>query len=153
VLTIKAPREQVWQYVAAHPVNHSKPAYWLFRMGLPAPVQSTMTGWGVGATRKCIFSNGATFDEVVVESVADSVFTFDIVTQPRDPEIIGHIDIRRGQFVLRDNGDGTTTLTGTSWYKLYVFPAWYYDLWAEDITREVHLRVMHHIKALAEKNV
>ena len=61
-----------------------------------------------------------------------------------------HINILRGQFILKDNGDGTTTLTGNSWYRLYVFPVWYYDVWAQSITRNVHLRVMEHIKELSE---
>ncbi len=34
-----------------------------------------------------------------------------------------------------------------------VYPSWYYNLWAEDITREVHLLVMNHIKSLAENDV
>jgi hypothetical protein len=152
-ITINAPREAVWKYVAAHPVNDGQSDYWLFDIGLPCPVQSTVSGTTVGSERKCIFSNGAVFDEVIVESEAKRVFTFDIVRQPNDPEIIGHIQIQRGQFVLTENPDGSTTLTGTSWYKLNVYPVWYYDLWAEDITRKVHIRVMKHIKALAENDI
>ena len=152
-ITINAPREVVWKYVAAHPLNTTEPGYWLFRVGLPNPIQSTVTADTVGAERKCVFSNGATFDEIIVESIRDSVFTFDIVKQPHDPEIIGHIEIRRGQFILEDNVDGTTRLIGKSWYRLMVYPSWYYDLWATDITREVHIRVMNHIKTLAENDV
>lgn len=152
-VTIFAPRSEVWKYVAEHPVNTQEPDYWLFRVGLPCPIQSTVTGDAIGDERKCIFSNGATFDEVVVENTIDSVYTFDIVRQPADPEIIGHIEIRRGQFILQSNADGSTKLIGKSWYKLKVYPVWYYDIWAEDITREVHLRVMQHIKALAENGV
>jgi Tol biopolymer transport system component len=77
--------------------------------------------------------------------------TFDITNQPRDPEDNGsHSIFLRGQFLLKDNHDGTTTLTGNSWYRLYVFPVWYYDIWAESVTRNVHLRVMEHIKELSE---
>ena len=152
-IIINAPADVVWKYITAHPVNSTKPGYWLFNIGLPYPVQSTVTADTVGAQRKCIFSNNATFDEVVVESNKGHIFTFDIVKQPVDPEIIGHINIQRGQFILKENGNGTTTLTGTSWYKLNVYPVWYYDLWAIGITRNVHLRVMQHIKNLAEKNV
>lgn len=152
-IVINAPRNVVWKYVAAHPLNTSEPDYWLFAMGLPCPIQSTVSGNTVGSTRKCVFSNGATFDEVIVENKQDSVFTFDIVKQPEDPEIIGHINIERGQFILKSNADGTTTLIGNSWYTLKVYPAWYYDLWAVDITRNVHIRVMEHIKTLAETDV
>jgi hypothetical protein len=66
--------------------------------------------------------------------------------RPRVDRSPGH----RGQFELQDNGDGTTTLTGRTWYSLHVRPAWYFDWWTHDIFRAVHLRVMRHIKHLAE---
>jgi len=81
----------------------------------------------------------------------NSNLTFDVTSQPRDPEIMEHLDLVRGQFILKDNGDNTTTLTGNSWYKLYVLPAWYYDTWAQSIVRNVHIRVMDHIKELSEE--
>ena len=152
-MTINASPERVWKYVAEHPVNTTRPDYWLFKVGLPSPVQSIVTGDTVGSERKCIFSNGATFDELVVESKHARRYTFDICKQPEDPEIIGHIEIRRGQFILEGNADGTTRLVGKSWYRLKVYPVWYYGIWAEDITREVHLRVMEHIRILAENDV
>ena len=151
-MVIKAPPNEVWKYVVAYKRIEKKSDYWLFQIGMPSPVQSTAEGYYLGAKRKCIFSNGYVFDEKIVTYDENKNLTFDITKQPRDPEIMGHIDILRGQFLLTDNGDGTTTLTGNSWYRLNVFPVWYYDIWAESITRNVHLRVMEHIKHLAEKN-
>lgn len=151
-MVIKAPPAKVWQYVVAYKRIEAKPKFWLFNIGMPSPVQSTASGYYVGANRKCIFSNGYVFDEKISTYDENRNLVFDITDQPRDPEIMGHIDILRGQFLLKDNGDGTTTLTGNSWYKLYVFPVWYYDIWAESITRNVHLRVMEHIKQLSEAN-
>jgi uncharacterized protein YndB with AHSA1/START domain len=149
-VVINAPPAKVWQYVVAYKRIEAKDKFWLFQIGMPSPVQSTAEGYYLGAKRKCIFSNGYVFDEKIVAYDENKNLTFDITDQPRDPEIMGHIDIQRGQFLLKDNGDGTTTLTGNSWYKLYVFPVWYYDIWAESITRNVHLRVMDHIKQLSE---
>lgn len=149
-VVIKAPPAKVWQNVVAYKRNGNKNKYWLFKIGMPSPIESTAGGYYVGASRKCIFSNGYVFDEKIVTYEENKNLTFDITNQPRDPEIMGHIDIQRGQFLLKDNGDGTTMLTGNSWYKLYVFPVWYYDIWAESITRNVHLRVMEHIKELSE---
>ena len=150
-VVVNAPVEKVWPYVVAYDRIKEKSNYWLFQIGMPSPVQSTVTGYYAGAGRKCIFSNGYTFDEKIVTYDVNHNLTFDITNQPRDPEIMGHIDILRGQFLLHDNGNGTTTVTGNSWYRLYVFPAWYYDIWAKSITRNVHLRVMEHIKQLCEK--
>lgn len=152
-MVIRAPKNVVWKYIASHPLNTSHSDYWLFNIGLPCPVQSTIAADSIGAERKCVFSNGATFDERIVESKPEEIFTFDIVKQPDDPEIIGHIVVQRGQFILQENPDGTTTLIGNSWYRLNVYPVWYYDLWAVDITRHVHLRVMNHIKALSENDL
>lgn len=150
-VVIHAPPAQVWTHLAAVPVISEKPDFWLFQMGLPYPVQSVVSGQGVGASRRCVFSRGRVFEERIVEWQPGKRLTFDITRQPRDPEILGHARVRRGQFVLRDNGDGTTTLTGTSWYELYVYPSWYYDLWARSIARQVHVRVMDHIKAVCEQ--
>jgi len=152
-VVINASPEKVWEYVVAYERIEEKENYWLFQVGMPSPVQSTVDGHYEGAGRKCIFSNGYVFDEKMVVYRPSKELTFDITEQPRDPEIMGHIDILRGQFILKDNGDGTTTLIGNSWYRLYVFPTWYFDAWASSVTRNVHLRVMDHIKKLSEKNV
>lgn len=151
VIIVNAPPKEVWKHVVAFDRIEKKENYWLFKMGMPSPVAASVDGYYEGAGRKCIFSNGYIFDEKMVTYKPAQNLTFDIVKQPRDPEIMGHIDLLRGQFILKDNGNGTTTLTGNSWYKLYVFPVWYYDLWAKSITRNVHLRVMDHIKFLSEK--
>lgn len=149
-MIINAPVSRVWKNVVAFPRIKQKNKFWLFQIGMPSPVQSTVDGYYLGSKRKCIFSNGYVFDEKIVTYDENHNLTFDITHQPRDPEIMGHIDILRGQFLLIDNGNGTTTITGNSWYKLYVFPVWYYDIWAKSITRNVHLRVMEHIKELSE---
>lgn len=150
-MVINATPEQIWKYVVAFDKIEKKDDYWLFQIGMPSPAQTTVEGYYKGAGRKCIFSNGYTFDEKIVTYEPNKDLTFDIIGQPLDPEIMGHIDILRGQFLLKDNGNGTTTLIGNSWYRLHVFPIWYYDIWAKSITRNVHLRVMEHIKMLSEK--
>ena len=149
-LIINATPDKIWKNVVAFERIKQENKYWLFKVGMPSPVESTVTGYHLGAGRKCIFSNGYVFDEKIVTYDENKNLTFDVTHQPRDPEIMGHIDILRGQFILKDNGNGTTTLIGNSWYKLYVFPTWYYDIWAKSITRNVHWRVMEHIKELSE---
>ncbi len=149
-IIIHAPPAQVWKYVAGYPRITQPPDYWLWRIGLPCPIQSTAAGDYVGAERRCIFTRGAVFGERITVCRPARELTFDITRRPRDPELLHHLDLERGQFLLRDNGDGTTTLTGTSWYRLNVFPAAYFDLWTRDIIRHVHRRVMAQIKSLAE---
>ena len=150
-IKINAPANEVWKHVVAFKKIEQKNNYWLFQIGLPSPMETTVDGYYKGAGRKCIFSNGYTFGEKISTFEPGKDLVFDIVNQPRDPEIMNHIDLLKGEFLLKDNGDGTTTLTGNSWYKLYVFPTWYYDIWAQSIVRNVHIRVMEHIKAISEE--
>ncbi len=147
---IHAPPEKVWPHVLAFPEISDKPDYWIFRLGLPYPVATTNTGNFVGADRQCIFSDGVTLKETVAAFEPNRRLTFDIVEQPTHPEAYGHIILHRGQFDLRDNGDGTTTLVGSSWYTLRVRPLFYFDWWTRDMTRAVHLRVMRHVQRLSE---
>ena len=149
-ILIHAPPAKVWPHILAFPEIAEPPRYWLFRLGLPYPMQTTNGGNFAGALRKCIFSNGVTLPERVVEFVPEARLTFDITEQPADPEAYGHVTLHRGRFELRDNHDGTTTLTGSSWYSLHVRPRWYFALWMESATRAVHRRVMEHIRRLAE---
>jgi hypothetical protein len=150
-MLIHATPEQVWTHVLAFPDIPDRPDYWIFRLGLPYPTQTTNGGNFVGADRQCMFSDGVVIKERVAEFVPREKLTFDIVEQPTHPEAYGHITLHQGQFVLRDNGNGTTTLFGSSWYTLHVRPLWYFDIWTRDMTRAVHLRVMNHVRRLAEE--
>jgi hypothetical protein len=150
-ILVHAPPAKVWPHVLAFPEIPDPPNYWIFRLGLPYPTSTTNGGNFVGADRQCIFSNGVVIRERVAEFEPNEKLTFDMAEQPTDPEAYGHITLQRGQFVLQDNHDGTTTLIGSSWYTLHVRPRWYFDLWTRDMTSAVHLRVMHHIKRLSEQ--
>src|SRR5437762_2408014 len=149
-IRIAAPPARVWPHVLAFKPIPDPPSYWLFRAGLPYPMETTNDGNFVGAHRSCRFSRGAAFEERVAELEPGWRLTFDIVEAPADPELLGHLDAHRGQFELHANGDGTTTLIGRTWYSLHVRPAWYFDWWTREVFHAVHLRVMRHIKRLAE---
>ena len=149
-ILIHAPPAKVWPHVLAFPEVPDAPGYWIFRLGLPYPTATTNGGGFVGADRQCKFSDGITIKEKIAEFVPEEKLTFYIIEQPTHPEAYGHITLHRGRFLLRDNHDGTTTLIGSSWYTLHVRPLWYFDLWTSDMTRAVHLRVMQHVRRLAE---
>ncbi|HUR45426.1 MAG TPA: hypothetical protein VMZ27_06045 [Candidatus Saccharimonadales bacterium] len=149
-LVIRAPAAKVWPEVKTFPRIKSQPRFWLFRLGLPYPESTTASGDFVDADRQCIFSGGAVFKEKVMDFVPNKRLTFEITESPRDPELIGHLSPHRGQFLLRENSDGTTTLIGSTWYTLHIRPLWYFDLWTHHIFRAVHLRVMEDVRRRAE---
>jgi hypothetical protein len=149
-LVLRAPASKVWPEVKTFPRIKSEPRFWLFRLGLPYPESTTSSGDFVEADRQCIFSGGAVFKEKIMDFVPNQRLTFEITESPPDPELIGHLSPHRGQFVLRENPDGTTTLIGRTWYTLHIRPLWYFDLWTHHIFRAVHLRVMEDIRRRAE---
>jgi hypothetical protein len=149
-VTIRATPAKVW-----HTVNHfspitREPDYWLFKLGMPMPIVSKLHGEKVGVKRECILTGNLVFDERVTVWKPREQLTFDIVKQPHHPELTGHFKLVRGEFRLRDNKNGTVTLFGTSWYRLNVKPLWYWELWSDDVIRQIHLRVMNHIRDEAE---
>ncbi len=150
-LLIDAPATAVWNYVVSFPAINAAPDYWLTKVGLPSPLATTCQGAFVGAARECIFTDGLIFRERVSEITPARLLTFEIVEQPSNPELLGHLTLHRGQFQLIENNDGTTTLIGRSWYTLHMRPLWYFDWWTRDVTSHVHLRVMEHIKTLSER--
>ena len=150
-ILIKAPANQVWNYVVSFPGIDAAPDYWLNKVGLPSPLATTCQGAFVGAARECIFTDGLIFKERVSEITPARLLTFEIVEQPSNPELLGHLTLHRGQFQLIENNDGTTTLIGRSWYTLHMRPLWYFDWWTRDVTSHVHLRVMEHIKTLSDR--
>jgi Polyketide cyclase / dehydrase and lipid transport len=150
-ILIHAPPAIVWPHITSFPDIAAAPKFWLFRLGLPRPMATTCAGNYIGADRRCIFSGGAVFRETVAEITPNESLTFEIVESPPDPELIGHLTPHRGQFELRDNHNGTTTLIGRTWYTLHVRPAWYFDWWTRYIFRAVHLRVMENVRQQSEK--
>jgi hypothetical protein len=148
-LVVRAPAKEIWKHVLeVPPMTPSR--HWLFRLGMPSPVYTKVEQAQVGGRRFCVFEGGLVLDERITVLKQDKELAFDIVGQPPHPEILGHLTLTSGRIVLHENGDGTTTMTGTSGYQLHVYPAWYYQLWSDELCREVHRSVMGHLKLLAE---
>ena len=126
--------------------------FWFFRLGLPYPVETPPGADAVGKERLCVFSHGVVFRERVTVFEPGRRLVFDILEQPRDPELRGHLDTHQGEFELRDESDGTTTLIGRSTYTLHTRPHWYFDWWTHHLGRAVHLRVMKNAQRLAESH-
>lgn len=147
---VHASPGQIWPFIAGYPPIKERPEWWLWRLGLPAPIQSTAKPV-VGSYRDCRFSGDVSIGERITEVVPQQKLTFVVTRQPRHPEVLNHFTIQQGRFLLTDNGDGTTTITGTSWYRLKITPVWYFDLWTRAIIRRVHLRVFEHIGFLARQ--
>ena len=68
------------------------------------------------------------------------------------PHLDGFLVSRKGQFLLTPLPGGRTRLEGTTWYHHNMWPAHYWQLWSDHIIHAIHLRVLNHVKRLAEED-
>ena len=69
------------------------------------------------------------------------------------PHLDGYFQAGAGQFRLEALPDGGTRLVGTTWYQHAIWPSAYWRLWSDFIIHRIHLRVLRHIRRLAEDEI
>jgi hypothetical protein len=160
VVEIDAPPEVVWRHVIAFP-ELPEPDEWYFRAGVAYPIRAHIAGRGPGAVRHCVFSTG-TFVEPIDVWDAPKRLRFRVTDQPpplrewspfdiHPPHLDHYLVSHRGQFHLVPLPGGRTRLEGTTWYSNHMWPAAYWQLWSDAIIHRIHLRVLRHIRGLAEQ--
>jgi hypothetical protein len=157
---INAPPERVWQLVVAFS-ELPEPREWFFRAGLAYPRRARIEGTGVGAIRYCEFSTGAFVEPIQVWD-EPRLLQFQVTENPAPMHewspfgqiaprhLHGYMTSRQGQFLLTRLSGGRTRLEGSTWYSHGLWPAEYWRWWSDAIIHRIHLRVLSHIKKLAE---
>lgn len=161
-IEIQAPPSVVWDHVIAFSELPS-PTEWIFRTGLAFPIRARINGHGVGAIRRCEFSTGAFIEPIEIWN-KPSLLRFSVTNTPspmeemslyshiEPPHLHGYMISKQGQFLLTALPGGRTRLEGTTWYEHNLWPARYWQLWSDYIIHQIHLRVLRHIKSLAENS-
>ena len=159
-IDIAAPPQRVWDNVVRFS-DLAPPTEWLFRAGVAYPERARIDGVGVGAIRYCQFSTGD-FVEPITEWRAPERLAFDVSSQPptmtelspyrsmRPAHLRGYFRATRGRFDLVPLPGGGTRLIGTTGYEIQMYPQAYWSALADAVVGRIHLRVLRHIKALAE---
>jgi uncharacterized membrane protein YhaH (DUF805 family) len=157
---IDAPPDVVWRNVIAFP-PFPPPRELAFRAGIAYPVRAEITGEGVGAVRRCVFSTGA-FVEPITRWEPGRTLSFDVDSQPRPlhewspyrdvaaPHLDGYFVSRRGEFRLVALPNGHTRLEGSTWYEMKLQPAAYWVLYGDVIVHRIHMQVLEHIRSTTE---
>lgn len=161
-MDIDAPPEIVWHHVVAFselPPPHET----IFRMGIAYPTRAIIEGQGPGAVRHCEFTTGAFVEPIQIWD-EPRLLKFSVVSQPAPMQewtpyreihprhLSGYLVSERGQFLLTPLPSGGTHLEGTTWYRHHLWPAGYWQWWSDAIIHRIHLRVLRHIKTLAEQD-
>ena len=160
-IEIDASTAQVWQHVVSFS-ELAPPTDWLFKIGIAYPVKARIEGSGVDAVRYCDFSTGSFVEPITVWD-EPNVLAFNVASQPHpmqewtffkdlDPaHLDGYFGSERGQFKLIATPTGKTILEGTTWYRHRIWPSAYWRLWSDWVLHRIHLRVLRHVKILAEE--
>jgi len=158
-IEVEAAPEIVWQRVIAFP-RLPPPRELIFLAGIAYPIEATITGCGPGAERRCVFSTGAFVEPIEIWD-EPSLLRFTVTENPspmselspyeiHPPHLRGFLESQAGQFKLTPLAPGRTRLEGTTWYRHGLWPHDYWRLWSDYIIHTIHLRVLNHVKSLAE---
>jgi hypothetical protein len=161
-LEIAAPPERVWKHVVTFS-ELPAPREWFFHAGLAYPVRARIQGTGVGAIRYCEFSTGPFVEPIEIWD-EPRLLRFRVTQNPAPmrewspygdltpKHLNGYLVSEHGQFRLVPLPNGRTLLEGTTWYRHGLWPAEYWRGWSDAIIHRIHLRVLTHIRSLAEND-
>lgn len=159
-ITINAPSEQVWKHVLSFS-DLPEPREWYFHTGLAYPIRARIEGTGPGAIRYCEFSTGPFVEPIEVWD-EPYLLRFRVTENPAPmrewspwaeltpKHLHGYMISKQGQFRLTRLPHNQTLLEGTTWYRHGLWPSTYWRWWSDAIIHRIHLRVLNHIRALAE---
>lgn len=159
-IVVHAPADRIWQSVI-HLASVPKPDSIIFH-SVAYPIRTSLEGSGLGATRHCVFSTGSIVEPIKVWEPGREL-RFAVVSQPplmreltpysdvHPPHLkLEYLRSREGQFTLTPQPDGTTLLTGTSYYESRLWPGVYWQVWTDTIAHLVHRVVLQEIKRQSE---
>jgi hypothetical protein len=161
-IEISATAEQVWKRVVTFS-DLPAPREWFFRAGVAYPKRARIEGSGPGATRYCEFSTGPFVEPIDVWD-EPRLLRFRVTKNPAPmrelslyadvlpKHLHGYMISEHGQFLLTPLPHNRTLLEGATWYQHGLWPAEYWRLWSDAIIHRIHLRVLNHIRTLAEKD-
>lgn len=159
-IVVNAPVGQVWHNVVTFDTI-AEPEEFIFKTGIAYPKNATIKGSGVGAIRYCNFTTGS-YVEPITTWNEPNLLQFSVASQPapmkewnpfwkiHPPHLDGYFKSYKGEFRLKRIANNVTLLEGTTWYKVDIYPQFYWKIWSNTIIHKIHNRVLEHIKKESE---
>ena len=158
-LVVDASPEAVWRQIERVPAigREEQRFSFLYWLGLPRPVEATLSGQGVGAVRHASFEQGLSFVETVNEWQDRKSLGFSIVRDQRSvpAEPFGAIggpffDMLDGRYEIEPISDQRVVLHLSSTHRLTTRFNWYAGLWTEPIMSELQRVILEVVKARSQ---
>jgi uncharacterized membrane protein YhaH (DUF805 family) len=158
---ISAPSRIVWMRIMDLPRIEEKP-HWILRLGMAYPMETRTSGTGLTAERLTTFSTGLSREPLVAWEEGKHL-AFRVADEPplmKETSPYGAINVRhledhdfrpgRVDFYLTEIPGGHTRVDCFSSYENRMWPGEYWQLWTDEIVRQIQLRVFRQIKDTAE---
>lgn len=159
-VVVNAPPERVWKHVLSFSDLPERREL-LFHTGLAYPIRARIEGTGRGAIRYCEFSTGPFVEPITIWD-QPRLLRFRVThnpaaliewspyrdIHPRHTE--GYLMSEQGQFRLTALEGNRTVLEGTTWYRHSLWPDPYWTLYSDFLIHRIHLRVLDHVREIAE---
>ena len=163
-IVIDADVETVWQNIIRVPAitAHEQHFNWVHQIGIPKPVEATLSHEGVGGVRHATFEHGVTFVETINEwepqqSIA---FTIDALAETMDVKdlnakvVVGgaYFDTLDGRYAIEQLADGRVVLHLSSEHRLSTRFNFYAGWWTDWVMRSTQDYILAVVKERCEGN-
>jgi hypothetical protein len=154
VIDIQAPAEVVWRNIKRVPAirKDELPSSWAHAIGLPDPIEATLSYEGVGGVRSASFAGDLVFIETIDAWEPEQRLAFTIATDADkippttlDEHVrIGgpYFDVLRGEYRLEALSKNVTRLHLSSQHRLSTDFNWYAHLWTDAIMSDLQKRIL-----------
>lgn len=160
VVHIQAPPSVVWREIkSVRAIDaHELPLHVAHLIGLPRPLEATLSHDGVGGVRVAKFERGLEFLETVVDWQPERRLSFTIAAQPAPSTALdehvavggAYFDVLDGTYELEPLPDGTTQLKLESHHRLSTHFNFYARLWTDFIMSDLQFAIMDVIRTRCE---
>lgn len=159
-IEIAAPPTAVWNALIRMDRIESKPAP-PFQLGVAYPTGASLTGEGVGASRRGEFSTGAAVERITAWE-PDRKLAFEVLSNPpamrelspyehvHAPHVVGYFDTEWTSFEIEPAEGGASRLLLRSAHQLKLDPVLYWLPMARWVVALDNRRVLEHVRAQAE---
>lgn len=164
-ILIQAPAAVVWQEIKSVPTI-SATEYkdsWTHRLGLPRPLDATLSYEGIGGVRIAGFSNGLSFFEEITDWQPKKTIAFSIKAQGSEkerlafalgPAIGGHfVDVVSGRYTIEEISAEQSLLHLTSTQRLTSKLNAYAGFWVNAVMADLQNTILEVMKRRSEKEV
>jgi hypothetical protein len=158
-ITIHASEDAIWQNIIRVPkITDTEQHFSIHHlMGVPRPVEATLSQEGIGGVRHATFDDGLAFVEIITAwedhktlSFSIKVDTSSVLNPPFDAVGGKYFDVLAATYVMEPLGNGDVILHLSSTERVTTSLNFYSGLWTDLVMRDLQNYILEIIKQRAE---